>query len=147
MQAIIKIAHAENISNQALNARDKQALIHQYTVLGIVDNEIRSLAEARVYMSASRSAERMTAILWVHGANYASGSGYAGGLGFLSCSDYRYHKPSAAVSKAIDAAGFGLEYDIFGGGEEQLCNALKAVALAAWPDVDESTLYVCEAHN
>ena len=140
MKAIIKTAHAENISNQALNARDKQALIHQYAVLGIVDGEIRSLVEARIYMSASRSAERMTAILWVHGKNYASGSGYAGGYG--------YHKPSAAVGNAIDAAGIELDrHFIGGGGESVLIDALKAVALAAWPGVDESTLYVCEAHN
>lgn len=140
MKAIIKIAHAENISNQAFNARDKQALIHQYTVLGIVDGEIKSLAEARIYMSASRSAERMTAILWVHGKNYASGSGYAGGYG--------YHKQSAAVGNAIEAAGFELDrHFIGGGGDSVLIDALKAVAFAAWPDVDENTLYVCEAHN
>lgn len=140
MQAIIKTPHAENISSQARNARDKQALIHQYTVLGIIDGEIRSLAESRIYMSASRSAERMTAILWVHGANYACGSGYAGGYG--------YHKPSAAVGNAIDAAGFELDrHFIGGGGDSVLIDALKAVALAAWPDVDESTLFVCEAHN
>ena len=139
MKAIIKTAHAENISNQALNARDKQALIHQYTVLGIIDGEIRSLVEARIYMSASRNAERMTAILWVHGKNYASGSGYAGGYG--------YHKPSAAVGNAIDAAGFELDTSISGAGESALIDGLKAVALAAWPDVDEKTLYVCEAHN
>lgn len=139
MQAIIKIPHAENISNKAFNARDTQALIHQYTVLGIIDGEIRPLVEARIYMSASRSAERMTAILWVHGANYACGSGYAGGYG--------YHKPSAAVEKAIEAAGFINSEHIGGRGESALVDALKAVALAAWPDVDESTLYVCEAHN
>lgn len=139
MQAIIKTAHAENISNQARNARDKQALIHQYTVLGIIDGEIKSLVEARVYMSASRSAERMTAILWVHGKNYACGSGVAGGYG--------YHKPSAAVGNAIESAGFFLGFYIAGGGESALVDALKAVALAAWPGVDENTLYVCEAHN
>ena len=139
MQAIIKTPHVENISNQARNVRDKQALIHQYTVLGIIDGEIRSLAEARVYMSASRSAERMTAILWVLGANYACGSGYADGCG--------YHKASAAVGKAIESAGFSLEYDIFGCGEVRLRNGLKDVALAAWPGIDENTIYVCEAHN
>ncbi len=139
MQAIIKTPHVENISNQARNARNKQALIHQYTVLGIIDGEIRSLVEARIYMSASRSAERMTAILWIHGKNYASGSGYAGGYG--------YHKASAAVGNAIDAAGFSLGSHIHGGGESALIDGLKAVALAAWPDVDESTMYVCEAHN
>ena len=139
MKAIIKIAHAENISNQARNARDKQALIHQYTVLGIIDGEIRSLVEARIYMGMSRSAERMTAILWVHGKNYACGSGWAGGYG--------YHKQSAAAGRAIGAAGFELDTSISGAGESALIDGLKAVALAAWPDVDEKTLYVCEAHN
>lgn len=140
MQAIIKTPHSENISNQARNARDKQALIHQYTVLGIIDGEIKSLAEARIYMSASRSAERMTAILWVHGKNYACGSGVAGGCG--------YHKPSAAVGDAIESAGFELDTHFIGGrGESALVDALKAVAVAAWPGVDENTLYVCEAHN
>lgn len=139
MQAIIKTAHAENISNQALNARDKQALIHQYTVLGIIDGEIRSLAEARIYMGMSRSAERMTAILWVYGKNYACGSGWAGGYG--------YHKASAAVDRAIGAAGFDLDWNIAGGGEIHLRDGLKAVAVAAWPGVDENTIYVCEAHN
>ena len=75
----------------------------------------------------------------MHGANYACGSGYAGGYG--------YHKASAAVCNAIDAAGFELDANIHGGGESALVDALKAVALAAWPGVDESTLYVCEAHN
>ena len=36
MKAIIKTANAQNISNQALNARDKQALIQQITILAIV---------------------------------------------------------------------------------------------------------------
>ena len=141
MQAIIKIANAQNISNQALNVRDKQALIHQITILAIVNGAIKELAQCRLYMSNSRSSSRITAILWVYGDNYARGSGHADGHG--------YHKPSAAVGNAIDAAGFELDRHFIGGGggESVLIDALKAVALAAWPDVDESTLYICEAHN
>ena len=45
MQAIIKTINAENISSQALNARDKQALIHQITILAIVNGAIKELAE------------------------------------------------------------------------------------------------------
>ena len=139
MQAIIKTANAQNISNQALNARDKQALIHQVTILAIVDGAIKELAECRLYMSNSRSASRITAILWVYGDKYASGSGHADGYG--------YHKQSAAVESAINAAGIELSEHIGGRGEQAIIEGLKAVALAAYPDVDASTLYACEAHN
>ena len=139
MQAIIKSANAQNISNQAFNARDKQALIHQVTILAIVDGAIEELAECRLYMSNSRSASRITAILWVYGDKYASGSGHADGYG--------YHKQSAAVESAINAAGIELSEHIGGRGEQALTDGLKAVARAAYPDVDASTLYACEAHN
>ena len=137
MQAIIKSANARNISNQALNARDKQAFIQQITVLAIVDGAIRELAECRLYMS--RSASRITAILWVHGDKYASGSGLADGYG--------YHKQSAAVESAIYAAGFELSEHIGGRGEQAMIEGLKAVALAAYPGIDASTLHACEAYN
>ena len=139
MKAIIKTANARNISNQALNARDKQALIQQITILAIVDGAIRELAECRLYMSNSRSASRITAILWVNGDNYACGSGHADGCG--------YHKQSAAVESAIKAASFELSEHIGGRGEQAMIDGLKAVVLAAHPDVDASTLYVCEAYN
>ena len=139
MQAIIRIANAQNISNQALNARDKQALIHQITILAIVDGAIKELAECRLYMSNSRSSSRITAILWINGDKYARGSGYADGFG--------YHKQSAAVESAINAAGFELSERIGGRGEQATIDGLKAVALAAYPNVDASTLYACEAHN
>ena len=139
MQAIIKTINAVNISSQALNARDKQALIHQITILAIVDGAIKELAECRLYMSNSRSSSRITSILWVNGDNYACGSGHADGYG--------YHKPSAAVESAINAAGFELSEHIGGCGEQAMTDGLKAVALAAYPDVDASTLYACEAHN
>ena len=139
MQAIIKTANARNISNQAFNARDKQALIQQITILAIVDGAIKELAECRLYMSNSRSASRITALLWVSGDKYASGSGHADGFG--------YHKQSAAVESAINAACSELSERIGGRGEQATIDGLKAVALAAYPDVDASTLYACEAHN
>ena len=139
MQATIKTVNAKNISNQALNARKKQALVHQITILAIVDGVIKELAQCRTYMSKSRNASRITMILWVNGDNYACGSGHADGHG--------YHKPSAAVESAINAAGFELSESIGGRGCQAMIDGLKAVALAAYPDVDASTLYVCEAHN
>ena len=139
MQAIIKTANAQNISNQALNARDKQALIQQITILAIVDGAIKELTQCRLYMNNSRNASSITAILWVNGSNYACGSGYADGYG--------YHKQSAAVESAINAAGLELSEHIGGRGEQAMIDGLKAVAIAAYPDVDASTLYACEAHN
>ena len=139
MQAIIKTANAQNISNQVLNARDKQALIQQITILAIVNGAIKELAECRLYMSNSRSASRITAVLWVYGDNYACGCGHADGYG--------YHKQSAAVESAINAAGIELSEPIGGRGEQAMVDGLKAVAIAAYPDVDASTLYACEAHN
>ena len=139
MKAIIKTANARNISNQALNARDKQAFIQQITVLAIVDGAIRELAECRLYMSNSRSASRITAVLWVYGDNYACGSGHADGYG--------YHKQSAAVESAIYAAGFELSEHIGGRGEQAMVEGLKAVALAAYPGIDASTLHACEAYK
>ena len=139
MKAIIKNANVRNISNQALNAREKQALIHQITILAIADGAIWELAECRLYMSNSRSASRITAILWVNGINYACGSGYADGYG--------YHKQSAAVESAINAAGIELSEHISGRGEQAMVDGLKAVVLAAHPGIDASTLYACEAHN
>lgn len=139
MQAIIKIANAQNISNQALNARDKQARIHQITILAIVDGAIKELVKCRLYMSNSRNASRITAILWVQGNKYACGRGHADGYG--------YHKQSAAVEAVINVAGFELSERIGGRGRQAMIDGLKAVALAAYPDVDASTLYACEAHN
>ena len=139
MQATIKNANIRNISDQAFNARDNQALIRQTTFLAIADGAIKELAECRLYMSNSRSALRITAILWVTGANHACGSGHADGYG--------YHKQSAAVESAINAAGFELSEHIGGRGEQALIDGLKAVVLAAHPGIDASTLYACEAHN
>ena len=139
MQAIIKTANVRNISNQAFNARDKQALVHQITILAIVDGAIKELVQCRTYMSNSRNASRITALLWVYGDKYACGSGHADGHG--------YHKPSAAVESAINAAGFELSESIGGRGCQAMYDGLKAVALAAYPDVDTSTLYVCEAYK
>ena len=139
MQAIIKTANAENISNQALNVQYNQALIHQITILAIVDGAIWELAECRLYMSNSRNASHVTAILWANGVNHACGSGYADGYG--------HHKQSAAVESAINAAGFELSEHIGGRDKQAIVDGLKAVALAAYPDVDASTLYACEAHN
>lgn len=60
------------------------------------------------------------ACLWVHMADYPSGTGKAGGYG--------YDKASAAVQEAYTAAGYQLQRSIDGAGEEAIIGALLAIA-------------------
>jgi hypothetical protein len=74
---------------------------------------------ARIYIKSTKSAN--TACLWInHGENHASGSGQAGGYG--------YHRPSEALERAINNAGFTLSESIGGVGEGAMESALLAIA-------------------
>lgn len=136
MLANIKTPNAQNTTDQARKARDNQALIEEYAVLAPRADGIALLVTCRLYLSLARDASRVTAIVWVGGAH---GSGGAGGYG--------YHKQSAAVSAAIASAGFELDQDISGRGDSAISEALCAVAVAVYPDVDPAKLYVHRAHN
>lgn len=136
MLATIKNPNVQNTTDQARKARNNQALIEEYAVLAPRADGIALLVTRRLYMSTARDASRVTAIVWVGGAH---GSGWAGGYG--------YHKQSAAVSAAIASAGFELDQDIAGRGDSAITEALCAVAVAVYPDVDPAKLYVHRAHN
>lgn len=136
MLATIKTPNVQNTTDQARKARDNQALIEEYAVFAPRADGIALLVTCRLYMSTARDASRVTAIIWVGGAH---GSGWAGGYG--------YHKQSAAVSAAIASAGFELDQDIAGRGDSAISEALCAVAVAVYPDVDPAKLYVHRAHN
>lgn len=136
--ATFSASEVRALSNSAANARDKQALIHQYAAIGLVENELREIATLRLYMSASASANRVTAILFVNA--YPIGimaSGSASGCG--------YHKGSAAAAAAIANAGIALSENISGRGNDSIREALKAIALAAVPSVQY--LKIFEANN
>ena len=125
------------ISEAAYNARDKQALLHQYSVIAETENGIRELVIARLYASLRRGANRVTCILWTDGRHNANASGWASGYG--------YHKGSAALADAISNAGIKLSENIAGCGERAMCEALLAIARADCPDA--KILGVLEAHN
>lgn len=126
------------VSDSAFKARDKQALIHQYAAIGLVGNELRELVTLRLYMSASASANRVTAILFVNAYPVSiSASGSASGYG--------YHKGSAAAADAIANAGISLSENISGRGNDLIREALEAIALAAVPSVQY--LKIFEANN
>ena len=137
MQATFTKSDFYNIKEAAFNARDKQALLHQYSVLAETENGIREIVIARLYASLRRDANRITCILWTNGRHNANASGLASGYG--------YHKGSAALADAIRNAGIKLSEDIAGRGNEVMSEALLAIARADCPDA--KILGVFEAHN
>lgn len=88
----------------------------EYCVINRAD--IRPIITVRVYWS--QSSERVYSALWIHGNQYAAGTGYAGGYG--------YHKGSAAVHAAFNAAGVKFDESIDGRGESAIWDAVEAVA-------------------
>lgn len=136
--ATFSASEVRAVSNSAFKARDKQFLIYQYSAIGLVGNVLRELVTLRLYMSASASANRVTAILFVNAYPISiTASGSASGYG--------YHKGSVAAMDAIDSAGITLSENISGRGDDCIREALKAIALAAVPSVQY--LETFEAHN
>ena len=137
MQAAFTKSDFYAISEAAYKARDKQALLHQYTVLAETKNGIRGIVIARLYSSLRRGANRVTCILWTDGSHNANASGWASGYG--------YHKGSAALADAISNAGIKISENIAGCGERAMREALLAIARADCPEA--GILGVFEAHN
>ena len=125
------------ISEAAYNARDKQALLHQYSIIAETENGVRELVIARLYASLHREACKVTCILWTNGNHNTNASGWASGYG--------YHKGSAALADAIRNAGIRLSEDITGRGAEAMREALLAIARADCPEA--RILGVFEAYN
>lgn len=137
MQATFTKSDVYNISEAAQKARDKQALLRQFTVLGEDENGIREKVVARLYASVRPGANKITCILWSNGAHNANASGWASGYG--------YHKGSAALASAIENAGIKLSENISGCGNDAMREALLAIARADCPET--KILGVFEAHN
>lgn len=137
MQATFTKSDVYAISEAAYKARDNQALLHQYAVLGETENGIRELVIARLYASPRRGSNRVTCILWTNGRHNANASGYNG--------TYGLHRGSAALADAIHNAGIELTDNISGCGYDAMREALLAIARADCPDA--KILGVFEAHN
>lgn len=81
----------------------------------------RAVVSLRIYGSPSNACNY--ACIWVHADPvHASGSARAGGYG--------YHRASQAAQEAINKAGFTLDQDIAGVGDNAMQEAVRAVAVA-----------------
>ena len=99
------------------NHRKENRFYREESVVGLdKDGKIIQPVIARFYGTNAR----IYCCLWIHGEPYTSGSGYADGGG--------YHKPSAALQKAITNAGFTLSESIHGRGDTAIDAALLAIA-------------------
>lgn len=124
MQAII-IKQQSNAKNMAPQKETVQTLAAVSTLDG--REGLQVVCEARFYMARSADgAGRVYCSLWVHGTQYTSGHGQAGGYG--------YHKQSSALACAIKSAGIELTSDIAGVGNQAMQDAMKAIAIAAGAD-------------
>ena len=126
------------VSESARKARDKQALVHQYSAIGLVENELREIAILRLYASMDRRSMKVTAILFVNAFPISvSASGNAQGYGG--------HNASSAAADAIANAGISLSENISGVGNDAIREALRAIARAAVPSVRHLSIF--DANN
>lgn len=126
------------VSESARKARDKQALVHQYSAIGLVENELREIAILRLYASMDRRSMKVTAILFVNAFPISiSASG--------SAKRYGGHNGSSTAADAIANAGISLSENISGVGNDAIREALKAIALAAIPSAQYLSIF--EANN
>lgn len=108
--------------NRALSLSPVKETINTTKIVGLLDGFITVLTEARFYQGRSASASTVYCSLW---------AGHQGGHG--KASGHRYHKPSAALSAAINDAGITLTEPIDGYGEDAANKALLAIAQAIYP--------------
>lgn len=108
------------------NLTPAKETVKTLAVVGVVDNQIRTLVDARFYMGRSSKSSTVYASFWVHGGDYLAGHAKASGYG--------YHKCSAALGSAIRASGIELSSDINGVGDSAMQDALLAIASAAFPN-------------
>lgn len=120
------------IGNQnAKNYFGEKEMTGAVSVVALYKGDMREVIAARFWMGRSRSAMTVYCSVWLRGlpdqeTGYntlnAGGTGTAGGGG--------YHKPSAALSEALESAGVTLDESIAGRGDRACLDALEATARA-----------------
>jgi hypothetical protein len=138
IKAVLPVEPRQN----ARNLGDTKETVKTFTVLGLTVGEngrpvSRRLVTLRLYCGRSRSSSTVYSALWVHGDQWTTGKGSAGGYG--------YCKYSQAAAGAIESAGiklYGKAYsstgevdfskpcDIGGVGESAIESALLAIGQA-----------------
>lgn len=113
----MKVLSINPVDNINVNHRKENKFQRSFELLTIKDGEIVELASARFYNTDSRS----YCCLWVRLPNrYTSGSAFSSGYG--------YHRESTALALAINKAGIKLDTSIGGKGDEEMKEALQAIA-------------------
>lgn len=88
---------------------------------------VRKVLEAR-FTETERAA---ICKLWAwrpNGVAVRPGFGIATGCG--------YHRPSAALARALDYCGFVMSADVFGAGDRAITDAILGVCACVWPGTD-----------
>ena len=120
MKATLKTPDARN----ARNLGGKLETVSTMKLVCLHDGKLTTACDARFYMARSADgASPVQCVLWTP---VTSGYGRATGYG--------YHKDSAALSAAIESAGFELDTDIPGVGGDAMRSALLAIAQACGID-------------
>lgn len=111
-------ANVKNIRecDKAHNSRKEKGF---FKGIAVLDNRGGSIVTARFYQTGIVC----YCVVWVHGDD-------ASGLGGGRASGYGYHKPSAALSEALNRAGITLDEPISGRGDKAMREACEAVARA-----------------
>ena len=114
----------KDIDSSKFSVRDTKVFAHQFECILFSEQGAESLLTARLY--TDKKGGNVYALLWVKCRNtdkndvdYRRGYGRAGGYG--------YHKGSAAIEEALDAAGIKLSEHVGGRGWEACKDAFTAV--------------------
>ena len=112
----------DHTGNIAAN-RKEDHFREQYSAVANIryggERGLKECVTVRIY----RAATRVYCCVWINSrAVHTSGGGWASGGG--------YHKPSAALSRALDDAGVKLSEGIDGCGESAMEDAMRAIATA-----------------
>lgn len=105
------------------NHRKENNFQEEYLGLAIVDGKIKEAVNCRIYGTQSRN---YCCIWFNNGDKWAAGSDYAGGYG--------YHRPSAAVQGALNAAGVTGFSPIDGRGDSAIELVILQLTKMLYPD-------------
>lgn len=121
----------DGAQSNARNHDSKKETVQTLRLIARMGGKLSVVCDARFYMSRTGDgASPVYCALWVSGNDtYTSGRGIARGYG--------YHKMSGALSEAIESAGFKLDKDISGVGQEAMREAMLAIAQCIGADTAE----------
>ena len=113
----------KNLSDSSNVAKYRKAKGFYRQVSMIDSRDGSAIVQARWYWPGRDGASNCYCCVWIHGDDlHGRGGGKAGGYG--------YHKESAALQEALNAAGISMSEAIDGRGDQAMFTALESVARA-----------------